>query len=129
MKNYVISLVALFLLANCAVYKASDVSGAKPEDIAQCGSKDCFLGLGSQVLESKNLANGGSEVIYKVKRKTGHVARAFVHGVADVFTLGIWEVIGTPMEGYLSDSDFIVFKVAYKPNGDVEKISIQGAQD
>lgn len=30
--------------------------------------------------------------------------RAFLHGVADVFTLGLWEVIGTPAEAIFSGS-------------------------
>lgn len=30
--------------------------------------------------------------------------RAFLHGVADVFTLGLWEVIGTPTEAIFSGS-------------------------
>ena len=30
--------------------------------------------------------------------------RAVLHGAADVFTLGLWEVVGTPTEGYLNGS-------------------------
>ncbi len=31
-------------------------------------------------------------------------ARAFFHGAADVFTFGLWEVIGTPGEAIFSGS-------------------------
>jgi len=31
-------------------------------------------------------------------------ARAFFHGAADVFTFGLWEVIGTPAEAIFSGS-------------------------
>ncbi len=30
--------------------------------------------------------------------KGTRAGRAFFHGVADVFTLGLWEVVGTPIE-------------------------------
>jgi len=37
-------------------------------------------------------------------RKAVKAARAFFHGAADVFTFGLWEVIGTPTEAIFSGS-------------------------
>jgi hypothetical protein len=39
---------------------------------------------------------------YSTGAKAG---RAIFHGVADVFTLGLWEVVGTPVEAVASGTD------------------------
>jgi hypothetical protein len=123
MKLFIIT--ALLILSACSVYKASDMQGATVEDITRCDKKECFLGLGSQVLDTKNNPDGTTDVVYKVKRKNGNVGRAITYGVADVLTLGIWEAVGTPLEGYVSDNDSIVYKVTYARDGGVNKVTIQ----
>lgn len=114
-------------LIGCSVYKASDMQGASVEDISKCKDKGCYLGLGSQILENRANTDGTTSVVYKVKRKNGNAGRAFAYGVADVFTLGLWEVIGTPLEGYVSDKDSIVYEVTYDRLGGVNKVIVQGS--
>ena len=41
--------------------------------------------------------------------------RAIFHGIADVFTLGLWEVVGTPIESIASGTDMKV-EVVYDEN-------------
>lgn len=119
-------LLILSFLSACSVYKASDLQGASVEDITKCKDRSCFLGLGSQELQQRQNQDGTSSVVYKVKRKNGNAGRALMYGVADVFTLGLWEVVGTPLEGYVSDKDSIVYEVTYAPNGSVNKMQVQG---
>lgn len=126
MKIQLVLVASILLLAGCSVYKASDLQGATVEDLTKCTQKDCFLGLGAQVLESRQNSDGTNDVVYKVKRKNGNAGRALAYGVADLLTLGLWEIVGTPLEGYVSDSDFIVFKATYAPNGAVNKVIVQG---
>ena len=52
---------------------------------------------------------------YSTGAKAG---RAFVHGAADVFTLGLWEVVGTPVESVASGTDVKV-EVTYDENDKV----------
>ena len=52
--------------------------------------------------------------------------RAFFHGVADVSTLGLWEVIGTPIESIASGTDTRV-KVTYDENDLVKAAEIIGS--
>jgi len=125
--NKIVAVICIALiLSGCSVYKASDLQGATVEDISKCKDKDCFLGLGSQAIDTKNNSDGTTDVVYKVKRKNGNIGRAFVYGVADVFTLGLFEVVSTPLEGYVSDQDSIVFKVTYDSKGGVNKLAVQG---
>lgn len=46
-------------------------------------------------------------------------ARALFHGVSDVFTLGLWEVISTPVEGAFSGTE-MKFEVIYDKNDQVK---------
>ncbi len=47
--------------------------------------------------------------------------RSFVHGVADVFTLGLWEVVGTPAEAIFSAKDMAI-KVTYDKDEKVQNV-------
>ena len=63
--------------------------------------------------------------------KGNKVARAFFHGTADLFTLFLWEVIGTPTELIANGHD-VKFKVKYDSSDKVKsyeffKEEVQGA--
>lgn len=47
--------------------------------------------------------------------------RAIAHGIADLFTLGLWEVIGTPTEAILS-GDNVSYQACYNNDESVTKI-------
>lgn len=49
--------------------------------------------------------------------------RAMGHAAMDVLTLGLWEVIGSPVEGFQGEK-YQAF-VTYLPDGTVEKVSTQ----
>lgn len=60
---------------------------------------------------------------YSTGSKTG---RAFIHGVADVLTLGLWEVVGTPIEAIATGTDMTVV-VTYDENDRV--ITVENLTD
>ncbi len=47
--------------------------------------------------------------------KGSRTGRAVFHGIADVFTLGLWEVVGTPIESIASGTDMKI-EVVYDEN-------------
>jgi hypothetical protein len=57
---------------------------------------------------------------YSTGAKAG---RAVFHGVADVFTLGLWEVFGTPTEGVFS-GDETVFQVTYDADDRIAEVVV-----
>ena len=59
---------------------------------------------------------------YSQGAKTG---RAVFHGVADVFTLGLWEVVGTPVE-MIENGDKVTVKVFYDENSYITNVEIHG---
>ena len=55
---------------------------------------------------------------YSAGAKAG---RAVFHGAADILTLGLWEVIGTPTEGVF-DGDEIAFRVRYDDDDRIDEV-------
>ena len=77
------------------------------------------------------MKDGKREDIFYVKQgySTGAKAgRAIFHGVADVFTLGLWEVVGTPVEAVASGTDVKV-AVFYDSSDKVETIETYSGKE
>lgn len=53
--------------------------------------------------------------------KPAKAARAVFHGAADVFTLGLWEVVGTPTEA-IFDGTKMALEVTYDENDRVRNV-------
>ncbi len=127
--NRLLILSMLLFLASCAgsaSQMAAKKEGVTPKQIRRCDTRLCFMGLGPEILETKTNDDGSLTEIYRVKRKRGSSTRAFAHGILSISTLGIWNVIGTPIEGHLSDDEFLVFRVFYDKNEKSKKVEIQG---
>ncbi|HET9131226.1 MAG TPA: hypothetical protein VFO86_09780, partial [Terriglobia bacterium] len=71
-----------------------------------CETRLCFLKLGPEILDKKENADGSLTEIYRVKRERGSSVRSFTHGVLSLGTLGVWNVVGTPIEGLMSSEEF-----------------------
>jgi hypothetical protein len=122
-------LAAMAACTGPASRKAASQPGATESEIAACDTRSCFVGLldyGGQILLSREKPDGSLEEIYQVRRGKGSTIRSFSHGVLSVATLGIWNIVGYPMEGILSTSDFIVFLVDYDATGTPRRVEIQG---
>jgi hypothetical protein len=52
--------------------------------------------------------------------------RSFTHGVLSGATLGIWNVAGYPIEGFVSSDDFMVLRVRYDRAGTAQYVEIPG---
>jgi hypothetical protein len=128
MKFYRIGMVCLFALlsASCSVYMAAhqpdlkDMTPIKPgvhqsivhtelgPPVWSGEESDCFV-------EIYRFTQG-----YSQGAKTG---RAVFHGVADVFTLGLWEVVGTPVET-IASGDKMTVKVYYDDKFYATKVDV-----
>jgi len=86
--------------------------------------EDIILELGEPI-ESKNGSNGLVDVYKFIQGYSSGVktSRAVLHGVADVFTLGLWEAVGTPTE-MIADGSEIILKVHYDWNNKVKNIDV-----
>jgi len=100
MKNFMI-IMSLLCLCGCSVGMA--LSGKQEPNIGavKVGSTrgEVEMHLGSPAT-STTLADGTRIDIYEYELGNEPSAgRAVGHGVMDVLTLGLWEVVGTPIEG------------------------------
>jgi Short C-terminal domain len=59
--------------------------------------------------------------LLKVTAGGAKAGRAMLHGVADVLTLGLWEVIGTPVES-ANDGDLTAYEVSYGKDDRVDQV-------
>ncbi len=120
--------LTLFIVscAGSASQMAAKKKGVTPRQIGRCEKRLCFMALGPEILETKTNDDGSLTEIYRVQRKRGSSLRSFTHGILSISNLGIWNVVGTPIEGYLSSDDFIVFRVFYDLQEKAKKVEVQG---
>lgn len=118
--------VALLIGSGCSVYMAAKQPRAKDLSVLKEGTprSHVIAELGAPAWSGEK---GGNKVDvfaftqgYSAGAKAG---RAFFHGAADVFTLGLWEVIGTPVESVASGTEMKV-EVIYDGNDQVKAAEV-----
>ncbi len=119
-------LLSLLLLNGCSVFMAAKQPEKRDIDLLQLGTTRAQLvsEFGAPVVSE--FKDGKRYEIFKFVQgySTGAKAgRAFFHGAANVVTLGLWELVGTPTEITFS-GDEMAFQVKYDENDVVEEVAI-----
>lgn len=116
-KNTVMGLAVLSTAA-CSVIMAANGKGVDPKELAHCKTRTCLLASGAvSVDQVKNKQGKYVSENFRAEMPTGSVARAAMHGLLDVGTLGIWEVVGTPIEASKGKKTGYVIAVKYEADG------------
>ena len=122
---FLIFLTISFFFSGCSVYMAAKQPDQKNVELFKVGTPRSLLlaefGLpvASEIREDGKKYEVFSFVQgYSAGAKAG---RAVFHGAADVLTLGLWEVIGTPTEGVF-DGDTMAYEVRYDKNDRIDQI-------
>ncbi|WP_176582335.1 hypothetical protein [Mariprofundus erugo] len=129
--RFVCVLLVMLPLASCSVYMASKQPEKKDLSVLQAGSDrgHVIAELGTPVYTEAT--DSGRMDLYKFVQgysKSAKAGRALFHGAADVVTLGLWEAIGTPLEG-MSDGTEVVLEVYYDREDKVERVkSVSGEE-
>lgn len=115
-----ISLVALlaFLLGGCSVYMAAHQPSEKNVGLFVAGTPRSFLIAEFGQPVSSDIKNGQRYEIFRFTQGYSGGAkagRAFAEGVADVMTLGVAEIITTPVES-IADGNLTAYGVVYDSN-------------
>ena len=126
MKKLLLLLILSQTLTACAVYMAANQPDAKNTSLFMNGTDrhQLLAEFGNPQFTEIDDDGKKREVFvftqgYSAGTKFG---RAIFHGAADFFTLGLWEIIATPLEGYF-DGNKKAFEVIYDANGKIEHIS------
>jgi hypothetical protein len=105
-------------LAGCSVYMAANQPDKKDMGILKPGTpRSAVLAELGTPVETVTRSGAKVDVFTFVQGYSGleKGGRAVLHGAADVLTLGLWEVVGTPIEGYANGT-----KVSVEINYDRE---------
>jgi hypothetical protein len=103
---------------------ASKKEGADISQVESSRTRNDFLRLGATVVSSQQLSTGELVETYQIPKERGSAARAVMHGLLDVSTLGLWEIAGTPIEGNLNKPQFFTVKVTYNLDGIATKAEL-----
>jgi len=124
-KMIVVLAVLALLVPGCSVFMAGKQPDLKNEDLFRVGTPRSALlaefgnPISSEVRDGKRCEIFKFVQGYSTGAKAG---RAVFHGVADVLTLGVWEVIGTPTEGVFS-GDEKSYEVMYDENDRIYQVT------
>lgn len=116
--------LALLFSSGCSVFMAAKQPGLKNVDLFKIGTpRSMLLAEFGLPTVSESRENKKHEIFtFRQGYSTGaRAGRAFFHGAADVMTLGIWEVIGTPTEAVFN-GDEMAFEVSYDENNRVDQV-------
>ena len=123
--SLVIIAVSLMSLAGCSVFMATNQPDYKDLSVLDVGvdRSNVVAELGAPVLAEEREGKKVDVFVFKQGYSKGNkVGRALFHGVADVFSLGLWEVIGTPTEAIANGREMKA-EVFYDQNNKVEKVN------
>ena len=124
--KYITIIVLTGLLTGCSVFMAAKQPSKKNLNVLTVGYPRALLiaEFGSPI--NTDFKDGNRTDIFSFRQgysKGAKTARAVGHGVADVFTLGLWEVVGTPTEAVF-DGEETAVEVTYDSNDKVIRSSV-----
>lgn len=114
----------LLLLTACSIIKATEQPEKKDLGVLRPGMTRMAVvsELGLPVQQESR--NGCRTEFYSFRQgysKGAKFSRAIFHGTADVFTFGLWEIAGVPIEQYFNGEDTAVL-VIYNSSDRVESV-------
>ncbi len=110
--------------AGCAVWMAAKQPPKKDLSVLLAGTprSQLLAELGQPVTtETRDGKRVDVFVFTQGYSKPAKAGRALFHGAADVFTLGLWEVVGTPTEAVFNGTK-MSYEVIYDENDQVDKV-------
>lgn len=123
--------IILLLSSGCAVFMAANQPDKKNVDLFNVGTQRNMLiaEFGAPALSENRDGKDYDTFRFVQGYSTGaKVGRAVFHGVADVLTIGLWEIVGTPTE-LVFDGDTMAFEMGYDAENKVDQVTVIKGQD
>lgn len=125
LKVALIVIIIFMLGQGCSVYMAASQPDKKDVSVFNVGTPRTHViaEAGKPVYTKENSDGTLTDTFVFVQGYSSgaKAGRAFFHGAADVLTLGLWEVIGTPVEA-VADGTEVKVQVEYDANERVQNI-------
>ena len=119
-------LASVFIFQGCSVFMAAKQPGKLDVGLFKVGVPRSMLlaEFGLPIVSEER--EGKKHEIFKFNQ--GYSAgvkagRAVFHGAADFFTLGLWEIVGTPTEGVFN-GDEMAYEVTYDQDNRIDSVVI-----
>ena len=129
-KQYLVFAVLLTIfivpISGCSVFMAAKQPVAKKIELFKTGTpRDVVLAEFGQPLISEETDGKKVEIFTLVQgySKLVKTGRVIFHSAADVFTLGLWEIVGTPTEMYFNGKE-MAFHVSYDENDHLDEVNV-----
>jgi hypothetical protein len=124
-RDTLVLLPLLLSLCSCSAYMAANKEGVDLDDLQACQTRACVQANGGAAIETSSSEEGELVEIYKIQKETGHTGRAVMHGVFSVATLGMWELVGTPIEGAQQKAEYVAVRVTSdSKTGQIKQLEI-----
>lgn len=112
------------VLSSCSVAMAANKQGVSLDKVQACRTRGAVISTGATIVNSERLETGELVEVYQIEKERGSAARALMHGVLDVSTCGLWEVVGTPIEACSDQKEYYSLRVFYDEREAVKKIEL-----
>ena len=124
--RFVFIVIIIFMFGQgCSVYMAANQPGKKDVSVFNAGTPRTHViaeaGVPRLTKENPDGTLTDTFVFVQGYSSGNKAGRALFHGAADVLTLGLWEVIGTPVEA-VADGTEVAVQVEYDANEKVRNI-------
>lgn len=125
-----IALMFVLLLAGCSVGMALSGNSQKDTSILFAGAPRAAVieKLGQPETTTRNAEGHYVDSYVVVKGNSRSIGRALGHVTMDVFTLGLWELVGTPIEAvasYESTSRVVIYYDAQERVRETRKMAVE----
>ncbi len=100
-------------------------SGTSIEDVAQSKTRTAVIANDGVEIVHTERDPIDNHIIYEdylVQKPKGSTWRAVMHGLLDVATLGLWEVVGTPVELSKGGKTYVPIRIYYNEDEEIEKL-------
>jgi hypothetical protein len=114
------------VISGCSVYMAAQQPPKKNISLFSVGTPRDMLLAEFGMPSVSEMKEGRRRDIFTFKQgysTATRTGRAVFHGVADIFTLGLWEVVGTPTE-LVFQGEEMAFDVSYDENDRIDKVTV-----
>jgi hypothetical protein len=132
--SLLLALAGVPVISGCSVFMAAKQPPKKNLSLFSPGTpRSLVIAEFGAPIDTKSAKSGEKIEVHKfVQGYSGgaKAARAIFHGAADVFTIGLWEVAATPIEG-LANGTEMVYEVKYNSGDKVveaKSLKIEGTK-
>lgn len=122
MKFFMSMILAVFLLSGCSVKMASNIKQSHQGTTLSFGRDRGYVisQIGQPIkTETRNSRIVDTYELQRNNRGWGYF-RAGLYGFLDFFTIGLWELIGTPLETFIQTNEQVT--IEYDENNQIAKV-------